>query len=95
MKQIPYRWIAISGLLGLLMPLCWFLVEAVSGGSTFEHLMEVVWPPSAWLMSTEALNGSTKDYTIILLSIVANVALYCLVGGGLWLMNRALIDSPE
>jgi len=103
MKLSYFRWLVVSAALGLLAPICWFLIQELVGGNTqlewkigypLELVIRVIWPSSIWLMATDGSEGTPGSYLIVLMSVAANIALYAVLGSGLWLLKR-LVAAPK
>jgi len=81
------RWLIVSAGLGLVAPIVWFLVLGVLGFNALgelDRVILVVWPSSFWLLATDGIDGTPRAYVFILMSIVANVILYSVVGSAVW-----------
>jgi hypothetical protein len=96
MKHSYSIWLVVSAALGLLAPFCWFFVQGLTGGNAhlewkigypLERVTRVIWPSSIWLMATDGSEGTSGAYLIIFISVVANVALYAVLGRGVWLLK--------
>ncbi len=103
MKLSYFRWLVVSAALGLLAPICWFLIQGLIGGNTqlewkigypLERVIRVIWPSSIWLMATDGSEGTPGSYLIVLMSVAANIALYVVLGSGVWLLKR-LVTAPK
>ena len=97
------RWLVVSAALGLLAPICWFLIQGLIGANTrlewkmgypLQRALRVIWPSSIWLMATEGIEGTRGDYLIVFMSVAANIALYAVLGSGVWLLKR-LVTAPK
>jgi hypothetical protein len=104
MKLSYFRWLAFSAALGLLAPICWFLVQGLIGGTTelgwkiayvLEPVIRVIWPSSIWLMATDGSEGTAGSHLIVLMSVAANIVLYAVLGSGLWFLKRLVTPAKE
>ncbi len=84
-------------MLGLLAPTVWFLIQRLVAGNAqlgreiaypVERVIRVIWPSSFWLMATGGIEGTPKAYLFIFLSVAANIALYALLGSGVWSLKH-------
>lgn len=84
------RWTFVAGLLGLVAPLIWFFPKTFGANPPYslERIIRIAWPSSFWLMATEGIEGTPKDYAFISLSVLANVAAYALVGVAAWWLKQ-------
>ena len=95
MRHSIMRWLVVSAGLGLVAPIVWFLAQTVISASApvalwLEHITLVVWPTSVWLMATDGIEGTPRDYFFVSLAVAANVVLYALLGiGGWWIKHLA------
>jgi hypothetical protein len=97
MKRSFLRWLFASAALGLLAPVCWFVVEWLIGGNEqlewkiaypLERAILVLWPSSIWLMATDGIEGTSRAYLFMFMSVAGNVVLYSLLGSVAWMVNR-------
>jgi hypothetical protein len=42
---------------------------------------EILWPSSFWLLATEGIEYTLQGWTIVAMSIAANITLYAVIGG--------------
>jgi len=103
MKLSYFRWLVISAAMGLLAPICWFLIQGLIGSNTklewkiaypLERVIRVIWPSSIWLMATDGSEGTPASYVIAFMSVAANIALYAVLGSSVWLLKR-LVTAPK
>ena len=103
MKLSYFRWLIVSAALGLLAPICWFLMQVLIGGNShlewkigypLERVIRVTWPSSIWLMATDGSEGTSGSYLIVLMSVAANIVLYGLLGSCAWLVEH-LVSAPK
>ena len=45
-------------------------------------------------MATDGSEGTPGSYLIVLMSVAANIALYVVLGSGVWLLKR-LVTAPK
>jgi hypothetical protein len=76
MKLSNFRWLVVSAALGLLAPICWFLIQGLIGGNTqlewkigypLERVIRVIWRSSIWLMATDGSESTRGSYLIVLM----------------------------
>jgi hypothetical protein len=96
LKSSYSRWLVISIVLGLLMPIFWFLAQwlfpqAPNFLYPLERLTRVLWPSSIWLMATDGGEGAVSSYAVILVSVTANVLLYVAVGSSMWFLKKRVV----
>jgi hypothetical protein len=93
MKRSLFRWLLVSAILGLVVPIALLLIGALIGsnaklGTKFDYpldrLTRVIWPSSFWLMATTGIEGTPRDYLFVSISILANIVLYSAAGCVLW-----------
>lgn len=96
MKSSFTKWLAVSAVVGLIVPLGFLLLEKLVSGNQqsmgvygygLQRAMRVIWPSSIWLMATVTIEGTPKDYLFILMSVAANVFLYSSLGSLLWCLK--------
>lgn len=94
MKRPLAEWLSISGVCGLIAPAVWFVVPHLGRHPNvviaLERLNEILWPSAFWLMATDGIEGTPRDYFFVFLSVGANVLLYAFFGAVLWCV-RALV----
>jgi hypothetical protein len=96
MKRSFLKWLIISALLGVVVPIGFLLTEkmlstgpqqASNLSYSIHRVMRVMWPSSIFLMATEGIEGTPRDYLFILISVAVNALLYSIVGSALWLVK--------
>jgi hypothetical protein len=95
-----YKCLAVSAALGVIVPVTLLTIQHLTAftqlgsdiGYALNRTMRVTWPSSFWLMATEGIEGTPRAYVFILMSIVANVLLYSIVGSLLYGLKRVVIS---
>ena len=103
MQRSFFRWLIVSGALGLLAPIAWFLVQRLVGANAqlereiaypLERIIRVIWPSSFWLMAT-GIEGTPRAYFFILMSVGANVVLYAMLGSAVWSVKHLVTAAKR
>jgi hypothetical protein len=76
------RWLLWSAILGLVAPVAWFSLffSLRKVPSPAYDILTRLWPTSLLLLSTAGNERTFTAYVVVGTAILANVALYCLVG---------------
>jgi hypothetical protein len=91
------RWLLLSALLGLIVPITLLLIQMPARGTSFSYplhrLMILLWPSSFWLLATEGIEGTPRAYLFTSMSIVANMVVYGAMGCLLWGVKLIITTS--
>ena len=86
MKHSFSRWLVVSAVVGLAVPIAFFVArEVISSSNTMDSITLIAWPSSFFMMATDGEPAWTATYNYFLaMSVLANILLYSAVGSILW-----------
>jgi len=89
------RVLSLAAAGGLVPPAVWFAAHTVwkqPTSPTFEHIIEVLWPSSIWLLATDGMESTAMAHVLTTMAILTNVLLYSGIGAMVWRLARLMSD---
>lgn len=94
MHRSFFKWLVISAFVGIVLSVLFLAADAFQAHYGYKIarelnlMMRFLWPSSIWLMATDGIEGSAKDYLFMAIAIVGNGVFYSVIGSLIWVLKN-------